>query len=89
MLLFSSDLVASRITPDNRRLRAFDKIDLAPGQTRRVSFTIPASDLAYVDGQGRWILERGDFRLQAGSEVTTVTCAETREYTQPNRPEQK
>ena len=89
VLLFSSDLVASRITPDNRRLRAFDKIDLAPGQTRRVSFTIPASDLAYVDGQGRWILERGDFRLQAGSEVTTVTCAETREYTQPNRPEQK
>jgi beta-glucosidase len=73
VLLFSSDLVAS-LTPDNRRLRAFEKIDLASGATRSVSFRLKASDLAFVDPSGRWQLEAGDFRIQVGDQILTVAC---------------
>ena len=52
VLLYSSDLIASQV-PDNRRLRAFDKIELAPGETKTVTFTLPASDLAFADYHGK------------------------------------
>lgn len=79
VLLFSSDLVASRQVPDNRRLRAFDKIELEPGQTKTVTLTIPAESLAYVDADGKWLLEQGDFKMQAGNKILTVTCSDTTE----------
>ena len=76
ILLFSSDLVAS-MTPDGRRLRQFDKIELKPGQTRTVTLQLPASDLAFVGYDGRWRLEEGDFLLTVGSLSTQVTCDQT------------
>lgn len=76
VLLFSSDLVATS-TPDVRRLREFTKIALEPGQQQTVTLTIPARDLAYCDYYGQWILEAGDFRMQIGDQVVTVTCDET------------
>ncbi len=84
VLLYSSDLVASQV-PDNRRLREFEKIDLEPGQTKTVTFTIPASDLAFVDYNGKWVLEAGDFKLIVGDETTDITCTSTRKYTTPNK----
>ncbi len=83
VLLYSSDLVAS-IVPDNRRLRAFDKIELQPGETKTVSFTLPASCLAFVDYDGHWVLEQGDFRLQTGGLVQNVTCTATHKWQEPN-----
>ncbi len=62
VLVFVSDLVAT-YTPDIKRLRAFDKVELAAGQTRTVSFEIAASDLAYVDEDLKWILEPGEFKV--------------------------
>ncbi len=85
VMLYSSDLVASRIVPDNRRLRAFEKIELAPGQTRTVTFKIPASDLAYVGHDGKWILEEGDFKISIGDLSKTISCTKTKEYTTPNK----
>ena len=85
VMLYSSDLAASRIVPDNRRLRAFEKIELKPGQTRTVTFKLPASDLAYVGHDGKWILEEGDFKISTGKLATTVTCTATKEYTTPNK----
>ena len=46
VLLFSSDLVAS-LTPDNRRLRAFEKVELKPGETKTVTLKLKGSDLAF------------------------------------------
>ncbi len=83
VLLFASDLVATS-TPDNRRLRAFDKVALQPGETKTVTFKLPATDLAFVDDCGRWVLEAGDFRFQAGDQTLTVTCSETRHFDTPN-----
>lgn len=45
VLLFSSDLIAS-IVPDGRRLRAFDKVELQPGETKTMTFELKADDLA-------------------------------------------
>lgn len=84
VLLFSSDLVAS-LTPDNRRLRAFDKVELQPGETKTVTLKVKGSDLAFVGYDGRWILEAGDFRMQVGNQVVEVACAQTKKWDTPNR----
>lgn len=72
VMLFSSDLVAS-LTPENRRLRAFKKVELQPGETQTVTLSIKGSDLAFVNSDGQWILEQGDFRMQCGNQVLTIT----------------
>lgn len=83
VLLFSSDLYASS-TPDVRRLRAFDKVLLQPGETKTVTFQLPATDLAFVNYYGQWTLEKGDFILSCGSESIKVTCTETLLCSAPN-----
>ena len=84
LLLFTSDLVAS-LTPDVRRLRAFDKVALAPGQSKTVSFTINADDLAFVNADGKWTLEEGEFMIQIGDQTVMTTCTETKIWDTPNR----
>ncbi len=58
--LYSSQLVAS-ITPDLRRLRAFDKIELQPGETRTVEFTLDLEDLSFINLENRRVTEAGEF----------------------------
>lgn len=84
VLLFSSDLVAS-ITPDNRRLRHFEKVELMPGETKTVTLKLKGSDLAFVGADGKWRLEAGDFRMQAGDQVLNVACSQTKVWDTPNR----
>ena len=84
VLLFSSDLVAS-LVPDNRRLRALDKIDLAPGESKVVELKVPADDLAFVGYDGRWRLEEGDFRITVGTEHLMVRCTRTKVWKTPNK----
>lgn len=84
VLLFSSDLVATT-SPDVRRLRDFDKIFLNPGQSKTVTFKLPASELAFVGYNDRWVLEEGDFMLQCGNLNTTVTATSTNVWETPNR----
>ena len=84
VLLYTSDLVAS-MTPDGRRLRAFEKVGLQPGETRTVTFVLPAADLAFVGYDGRWTLEQGDFELTISSLSTRICCDETYTWTTPNR----
>ncbi len=84
VLLFSSDLVAS-LSPDNRRLRAFGKIELQPGETKSVELRLKGSDLAFVGYDGKWVLEQGDFRFQIGDRTVNAVCTETRKWETPNR----
>ncbi len=84
VLLFSSDLVAS-LTPDNRRLRNFEKIELQPGETKTVTLKLKGSDLAFVGYDGKWILEAGEFRMQAGDQVLTLACTATKKWSEPNK----
>ncbi len=83
VLLFTSDLYASS-TPDVRRLRAFKKVELAPGETQTVEFIVTAKDLAFVNYYGRWTIEKGDFAVSVGSESAMVNCKETKVWNYPN-----
>ena len=83
VLLYSSDIVASMV-PDNRRLRAFEKISLAPGESKVVELAIPASDLAFVGQDGKWRLEAGDFRISVGNLHVMVKCSETKVWNHQN-----
>lgn len=84
VMLFTSDLVAS-ITPDVRRLRAFRKINLQPGEQKTVALKIAADDLAFVNPDGKWTLEAGDFKFQVGNLADKVTCTQTKIWDTPNR----
>ncbi len=84
VMLFSSDKVAS-LVPDNRRLRAFEKIELQPGETISVTLPIKASDLAFVGVDGKWILEKGAFKIQVGNQIADVYCDETYKWVTPNK----
>lgn len=84
VLLFTSDLIAT-LTPDNRRLRAFDKVELQPGETKTVTLNVKGSDLAYVGYDGKWVLEKGDFRVQAGNQTLTIHCPVTKKWNTPNK----
>ena len=83
VLLYSSDLVAS-IVPDNKRLRDFTKIALEPGETKTVTFQLPAKALAFVGADGRWTLEEGDFLLKVGTLSVPAACTKTKVWDTPN-----
>ena len=83
VLLYSSDLVAS-IVPDNKRLRDFTKISLEPGETKTVTFQLPAKSLAFVGADGKWILEEGDFLLKIGNLSVPTACSKTKVWDTPN-----
>ena len=84
VLLFSSDLVASMV-PDGRRLRAFDKIELQPGETKTVTFNLNADDLAFVGHDGKWVLEEGDFKLMIADQSADIHCTDTYQWPTANR----
>ena len=84
VLLFSSDLIASMV-PDGRRLRAFDKIELQPGETKTVTFDLKADDLAFVGYDGKWVLEEGDFKLMIADQSADIHCEKTYQWQSANR----
>lgn len=84
VLLFSSDLIASMV-PDGRRLRAFDKIELQPGETKTVTFNLNADDLAFVGNDGKWVLEEGDFKLMIADQSADIHCEKTYQWQSANR----
>ena len=83
VLLYSKDMVASS-TPDNIRLRNFEKISLQPGETKTVSMKIKGSDLAFVGYDGKWRLEKGSFKLKCGDKWIDLSCSETKVWETPN-----
>ncbi len=84
VLLFSSDLIACMV-PDGRRLRAFDKIELQPGETKTVTFNLNADDLAFVGYDGKWVLEEGDFKLMIADQSADIHCEKTYQWQSANR----
>ncbi len=83
VLLYTSDLIAS-IVPDNKRLRDFTKVELQPGETKTVTFTLPAKSMAFVGADGRWTLEEGDFLLKVSGLSIPVICTQTKVWDTPN-----
>ena len=83
VLMYSSDLVAS-IVPDNKRLRSFTKVELKAGESKTVTFSLPARELAFVGADGKWIIEEGDFVIKIGDQTQKIQCATTKVWNEPN-----
>jgi beta-glucosidase len=69
--LYSADLVAS-LAPDVKRLRRFEKVALAAGETQTITFALRQSDLAFVDFDGKKVVEPGDFEFLIGASSADI-----------------
>ncbi|MBR9919322.1 MAG: beta-glucosidase [Bacteroidetes bacterium] len=68
--LYTADLVAS-IAPSVRRLRGFEKVQLKPGESKTVSFSLTPRDLAFVGRQNKWQTEPGQFEVYIADKSAT------------------
>ena len=60
--VYSSDLYAS-ITPDVKRLRDFSKVHIKAGETKRLNFSIPVSELEFYNINNIPVVEEGRFKI--------------------------
>ncbi|TRZ44464.1 glycoside hydrolase family 3 N-terminal domain-containing protein [Robertkochia solimangrovi] len=74
--LYTSDLYASQITPDVKRLRRFEKVSLSPGEQRTVTFDLKVSDLAYIGRDNKSVVEAGDFEIMIKDLKQTLTVVD-------------
>jgi len=72
VLMYTSTLVAS-VTPEVKRLRDFTKIELQPGETKTVSFTVSTAKLSFINSDLKRVTEPGDFTLAIGGQSATFS----------------
>ena len=77
--LFISDLVAS-LTPDVKRLRGFEKVNLNPGESKTVSFKVPVQELAFVGIDNQKHLEEGEFKIQIADQTASFKVTQTKTF---------
>lgn len=65
VLLYVSDLVAS-LSPPNKRLRRFAKVNIEPGQSRTLTFKLRRDDLSFIGANNKPVVEPGDFDVTIG-----------------------
>jgi beta-glucosidase len=61
--LYLRALAASAGSRPVRELKGFQKILLAPGESKVVSFTLAAKELGYFDAKGNWLVEPGKYQV--------------------------
>lgn len=76
VLMYISDLYAS-IAPDTKRLRAYSKIDLKPGETKTVNFKITVKDIAFINDMSKSVTEPGEFKIQIGDQTANFNYRTT------------
>jgi beta-glucosidase len=74
--LYVSEVIAS-LTPDVKRLRGFEKVDLKPGESKTVTFKLPLKNLAFVNTDNKRTLEAGDFKIQIANQSTQFNVNKT------------
>ena len=70
--LFVSDLVAS-LSPDVKRLRGFEKIEILPGEEKKVKFMLPVKELAFINTDNKHELEKGEFEITINNLSKMIT----------------
>ena len=74
--LYCRDVVASVARP-NQMLVGFARVSLAPGQARRLRFTVHPSRLAFYDPQMRFVTEPGAFTFGVGASSSDIRAEQT------------
>ncbi len=77
--LYVSDQYAS-VTPDNKRLKGFQKISLQPDEQQTMTFTIAPKDLSFINAQGKRVTEKGAFTLQIDTLSQEIVLEEGKEF---------
>jgi hypothetical protein len=73
---YRPDLIASTARPE-RILLGFARLSLAPGQARKVTFTVHPSRLAFYDPCMRFVTEPGTFTFSVGSSAASIRAEKT------------
>jgi beta-glucosidase len=68
--VYLSDLYAST-TPENKRLIAFQKVSILPGENKTLEFSFDATTLKRISADGKWRAEKGTFEILCGKEKLT------------------
>ncbi|NNE99905.1 MAG: beta-glucosidase BglX [Pyrinomonadaceae bacterium] len=63
--LYIRDLVASRVRP-LKELKDFKKVEIKAGESKTVTFDLPAEKLGFYDEEGNWLLETGAYKVFVG-----------------------
>ncbi len=74
--LYIRDRVAS-VTQPIRKLMDFKRVDLAPGETKTVGFTLPASQLGFYNEQGKYVIEPGPFDIWVARDSSDSSLQDT------------
>jgi len=69
--LYICDEVSSVVRFD-KELRGFERINLAPGETKSVHFTLSPEELQMLDRNMKWVVEPGWFKVMVGSSSTDI-----------------
>jgi beta-glucosidase len=75
VMLYLHDVAAS-VTRPNRQLKAFEKVELEPGQSKTVSFKLTSHDLSFIGVDMKRIVEPGEFVVMVGEETAGFTVTE-------------
>ena len=70
--LYVQDKVGSVVRPV-RELKRFERVTLAPGESRTVTFELPVSELAFWNIDMEYVVEPGDFRLWVAGDSASGT----------------
>lgn len=74
--LYVKDVHASMTRPA-KELQGFARVSLQPGEEKRVSFTLHPSQMAFLDEDMRWKIEKGKFEVQIGSSSEDIRLKDT------------
>ncbi|WP_371869709.1 beta-glucosidase BglX [Telluria antibiotica] len=77
--LYLRDRVASVVRPV-KELKGFQKVALAPGETRTVEFTIDKESLSFFNSALRWDAEPGEFDLMVGASSDDIRLRSSFQY---------
>lgn len=72
--LYVHDPVA-RVTRPVRELKGFERVELAPGETRTVTFKLVPQDLRYWGLENKWVVEPGQYEVYVGNSSTASAGA--------------
>lgn len=70
-MVFVRDCVSSVVTPINL-LKEFTKVELMPGEERKIEFCIPVDNLGLWNEDMKYVVEPGEFQLSVGRSVSDI-----------------
>ncbi len=79
--LYVKDVFASMSRPF-KELQGFARVELKPGEEKEVFFTLHPSQMAFLDEDMRWKIEKGEFEVQAGSSSEDIRLKDSLRVTE-------